>query len=440
MLLHGPHAKRSNDEPGPGLFPVVVDLAASGGAYLRDARQQKDLLDFCGVARTVPLGYNHPRLCEADLLALLGRLAAHRPCNCELVGSPIDELNETFDILVLGGHFSDNLFADGDWAAVENALKAAIVWKQRKNLLGKTKRRGTQILHFANGFHGNLGLSMSMLEPTEAGVTQFMPRLKWPRVGSPAVSYPLHEAALARVEQEEAQVLAQIDAAYEQNPGEIAAILIETIQSHGGDRFLRAQFLAALRRVCDERESLLVFDETRTGFGVTGQWWDHQHHQVLPDLLIYGGAAQVSGVAATERLLECGPVFDDLDNGYPHLTANLIDVVRCRRLIEIIRDSDLLGNATNMGAYQRKLLGELSQSQPEVTAVRGRGTWAAFDLPTPEDRDRVLWACFEEELLLAPTGSRSLRMFGALDVTADAIGRGIAQLEAGVRRAFGRRG
>jgi L-lysine 6-transaminase len=133
-------------------------------------------------------------------------------------------------------------------------------------------------------------------------------------------------------------------------------------------------------------------------------------------------------------------VFDDLDNGYPHLTANLLDVVRCRRVIEIIRSDDLFANATNMGAYLRKLLGELSQIAPELNSVRGRGVWAAFDLPNREDRDRVLWACFEEELLLAPTGERSLRLLGPLDVSADAIGRAIAQLEAGVQRAYGRRG
>jgi L-lysine 6-transaminase len=280
---------------------------------------------------------------------------------------------------------------------------------------------------------------MSMLEATETGIIQLMPRLKWPRISSPALSFPLHDHARAQVEQDEAQALSQIELAYEQNPGELAAIIVETIQTTGGDRYLRREFLHSLRRICDERDTLLIFDETRTGFGLTGQWWDFLHHDVVPDILIFGGMAQVAGVAATDRLDEGGPVLHDLANGRRIFTADLLDMARCRRIIDVIRDDSLLGNATNMGTYLLKLLAELPASHSEVSAVRGRGLLAAFDLPTTEERDRVVVGCFEEELLVAAAGPRSVRLTAALDVSADAVGRGVAQLEAGLRRAFNRR-
>ena len=70
--------------------------------------------------------------------------------------------------------------------------------------------------------------------------------------------------------------------------------------------------------------------------------------------------------------------------------------VGSQRTIEIIRDHELLTNATNMGIYLAKLLNELHDNHPEVSNVRGRGVWAAFDLPSTEERDRMVWSCFEE--------------------------------------------
>jgi L-lysine 6-transaminase len=429
-----------DDAVFPRGLPIACDLARSSGAYLADARSGKDLLDFVGHATMGPLGYNHPKMKGEAFIENLEMLALHMPVNCETHRNEYGQFSETFDIVPLGGQFANLVYTAGEHAAVETAIKTAISWKHQKNILAKSRPRRSagQILHFRRGFQGRFGLALSLTDLHDSPGDQWAPRLKWPRVDSPAMTFPFDDQARTQLEEREAQVLAQIHQAYERAPGEIAGVLLEPIQAEGGDNFFRSEFLRMLRDLCDERNSLLIFDETLTGFGVTGVWWDWQNHDVKPDLLIFGGRAQVCGVAGTERLDEVGRVLQECsDNG--RFAGNILNMVRSQQTIEIIRELELLTNARNMGAYMLKLISELPASAPEVSNVRGRGVWVSFDLPSESDRNRLVWACFEEELLVGAAGDRTIRLRPGLDVNADAVGRAVAQLEAGLRRAYKRK-
>ena len=85
---------------------------------------------------------------------------------------------------------------------------------------------------------------------------------------------------------------------------DIAAIIIEPIQGEGGDNHFRGEWLRTLRRICDENEMLLIFDEVQTGVGTTGKRWCCEHFDVMPDLIAFGKKAQVCGVMAGPRLDE----------------------------------------------------------------------------------------------------------------------------------------
>ena len=85
---------------------------------------------------------------------------------------------------------------------------------------------------------------------------------------------------------------------------DIAAILIEPIQGEGGDNHFRGEWLQTLRRICDENEMLLIFDEVQCGAGTTGRNWCSEHFGVLPDLMAFGKKIQVCGVMAGPRLDE----------------------------------------------------------------------------------------------------------------------------------------
>src|SRR5581483_12201585 len=118
-------------------------------------------------------------------------------------------------------------FIDGGALAVENALKAAMDWKVRRNLAAGQGERGTQILHFERAFHGRSGYTMSLTN-TEPRKIQYFAKFPWPRVPAPYIdhSLPIAERTQA-VAQKEKLVEKQIRDIIAQKGVDIAAIIIE---------------------------------------------------------------------------------------------------------------------------------------------------------------------------------------------------------------------
>ena len=295
--------------------------------------------------------------------------------------------------------------------------------------------KGTHILHFKQCFHGRTGYCLSLTDSNDARKTQYFPKFPWPRVSNPRMSFPWNDAARSETEAREEQTFKEIDAAFGASPHEIAAILIEPIQGEGGDNYFRSEFLQKLRKVCDEREALLIFDEVQTGFGGTGKWWDFQHHGMTPDMVVFGKKTQVCGLAAGKRLDEVDSVFKVRSRISSTFSGNLVDMVRSERVIEIIQQDKLIDNAAAMGAKLLQGLHDLAASHKSMSAVRGRGTWVAFDMPGVPERDALIKACFEKQMLIMPCGSRSIRLRPALDVTGEDITKALERVGQGLAAA-----
>jgi L-lysine 6-transaminase len=178
-----------------------------------------------------------------------------------------------------------------------------------------------------------------------------------------------------------------------------------------------------------------MFDEVQSGVGITGEFWAHQSLGVEPDLLAFGKKSQVCGLLAGRKLDEVeGHVFQTPSRINSTWGGNIVDMVRFDRILEIIEEDDLLGHAAEVGAH---LLGEieaLTEEYEAVTGARGRGLMCAFDLPTPEARDRLTTLCFEEGAILLGCGVRTIRFRPPLTITQAQIDEGLAAL----RRALDR--
>lgn len=420
----------------PSGMPLIWDPAKSHGPYLHCGKSGVDYLDLFSFFATRPLAFNHPKLTDPAFREKLGSLAAHKPSNCDVYTVEYAKFIDSMGRVAFGGEFEHIFVIEGGSPAVENALKTAMDWKHRRNLAAGKGPKGTEIAHFRECFHGRTGYCLSLTDSHDVRKTQYFPKFDWPRLSNPKLRFPFTEAALADVEEREMAALKELDAAFEQRQDQIAAVIIEPIQGEGGDNYFRSEFLRQLRKRCNEQEALLIFDEIQTGFGATGRWWDWQHHNVKPDIVVFGKKTQVCGFAATSRIDEIDSVFKVPSRISSTFEGSLVDMVRCQRIIEIIEEEDLLDNVASMGSYLLKLLHELAEGHRSLSNVRGRGLWAAMDLPTPDERDRLVQACFEEELLILPCGTHSVRVRPALDIEADALGRGVAQLEAGLRRAY----
>ncbi|EUA89361.1 L-lysine 6-transaminase [Mycobacterium ulcerans str. Harvey] len=280
-------------------FDLVLDLSQSAGSYLVDARTGRRYLDMFTFFASSALGMNHPGLAEDEQFrAELLEAALNKPSNADVYSVPMARFVQTF-VRVLGDPALPHLFfVDGGALAVENALKVAFDWKSRHNqALGIDAGLGTKVLHLRGAFHGRSGYTLSLTNTKPVNVARF-PTFDWPRIDAP---YIRPDADMDAVE---AESLAQARAAFEAHPHDIACFIAEPIQGEGGDRHFRPEFFAAMRRLCDEHDALLIFDEVQTGCAMTGTPWAYQQLGVKPDVVAFGKKTQVCGVMAGGRVDE----------------------------------------------------------------------------------------------------------------------------------------
>src|SRR5262245_47193017 len=143
------------------------------------------------------------------------------------------------------------------------------------------------------------------------------------------------------------------------------------MQGEGGDNHFRPQFLARLRQYADEKDCLLLFDEVQTGFFGSGKPWMWQHHGVSPDVVAFGKKTQVCGLYAGPRVDEVADnVFRVPSRINSTWGGNLTDMVRARRLIEIIVAENLSANVLARGRDLVDGLRALASERGGISNVR----------------------------------------------------------------------
>jgi L-lysine 6-transaminase len=402
-------------------FRIVVDLQRSHGCRLIDVANGREFLDFYGFFGSMPIGFNHPWLNQPRVQADLVTAAKSKVANSDVCTVAAATFVRTFHRVMGLPPLDRYFFIEGGALGVENALKAAMDWKVRKNLAAGRGPVGTEILHFERAFHGRSGYTLSLTN-TDPRKTDFFAKFPWPRLPAPAINFALPQPQrILDVADREGQCEARLLNLLKSRANEIAAIIIEPIQGEGGDNHFRGEWLATLRRACDEFSVLLIFDEVQTGAGTTGRNWCCEHFGVLPDLLAFGKRAQVCGVMAGPRLDEvadnCFRLPGRINSTWG---GSLVDMVRATHCLRIIERERLVENARAMGGVFLEGLTTLAAQEPLISAPRGRGLMVAFDLPDKAQRDRFHNGLFEIGLLALRSGERSIRFRPALNVcTAD---------------------
>lgn len=411
-------------------FDFVLDLARSAGSYLYDARDGRRYLDMFTFFASSALGMNHPALADdQEFRAELAQAALNKPSNSDVYSVPMARFVQTF-ARVLGDPVLPHLFfVDGGALAVENALKVAFDWKSRFNeARGIDPALGTRVLHLRGAFHGRSGYTLSLTNTKPATVARF-PKFDWPRIDAPYIR-PGADTAAA-----EAESLRQARAAFQSHPHDIACFIAEPIQGEGGDRHFRPEFFAAMRELCDEHDALLIFDEVQTGCGLTGTPWAYQQLGVQPDVVAFGKKTQVCGIMAGRRVDEVADnVFAVPSRVNSTWGGNLADMVRARRILEVIEAERLFDRAAEHGAYLRARLDELAGEFPGmVLDPRGRGLMCAFSLPTAADRDELIRLLWRRAVIVLPSGRDGVRFRPALTVSRAEIDAAVCAIRAALR-------
>jgi L-lysine 6-transaminase len=403
-------------------FKLVFDVKRSHGSHFVDAATGRQLIDLYSFYASQPIGFNHPCFDRPEVQADLLAAAKVKVANADVYTVQYATFVQTFARVAGLRPLDRYFFIEGGALAVENALKAAMDWKVRKNLAAGRGDRGTEIIHFEGAFHGRSGYTMSLTNTDPRKIAHFA-KFPWPRIVAPSLDFSLPPAQReAAVTEREGLALKQIHAVLAQKDADIAAIIIEPIQGEGGDNHFRGEFLQALRRMCDENDVLLIFDEVQSGMGITGKMWCCQHFGVLPDLLAFGKKAQVCGVMA-------GPRLDEVKDNCFRLPSrinstwggNFTDYVRSTHYLRIIEEERLVENARVQGERFLAELQGLAGRYPVVSGVRGRGLMLAFDLPSTAVRDAFWKGAYELGLLVVRCGERSIRLRPVLDVKDDII-------------------
>jgi L-lysine 6-transaminase len=412
-------------------FRLVLDVERSHGSWLVDARDGTEYLDMYTFFASSPLGSNPPGIVnDAAFMSLLAGVAASKPANPDMYSTHLAEFVETF-VRVLGDPALPHLFfVEGGALAVENALKAAFDWKSRRNeAAGRSRDLGSKVLHLTHAFHGRSGYTMSLTN-TDPTKTDRFPKFDWPRIDTPAVIFPVSDN-LAAIEAAEARALAQAAAAFEANPHDIACFIAEPIQGEGGDNHLRAEFLQAMQELCHTHDALFILDEVQTGVGLTGTPWVYQQLGLEPDIVAFAKKVQVGGIMAGRRIDEVSDnVFELSSRINSTWGGGLVDMVRSRRLLEIIEADGLFDHAAKIGEVLMRGLNDLADRYGQLLSnVRGRGLMCAIDLPDGDLRDRTIAGLRDEHVIALGCGGRSVRFRPALSVSEDELLVGLAALD-----------
>lgn len=414
-------------------YDLIFDMEKSKGVRIYDSKHDRTLLDFFTCFASVPLGYNHPKMMEDEefkknlFLAAMGN-----PSNSDIYTTQYAQFVDTFSRVGIPSYLPHAFFIAGGGLAIENALKAAMDWKVQKNFAkGYREEKGFQVLHFDQAFHGRTGYTLSLTN-TLPDKTKWFAQFNWPRVSNPKIKFPFTDDSYDDLLKREALSISQIKKAFEINKDDICAIIIEPVQSEGGDNHFRQEFLEQLRTICDENDALLIFDEVQTGVGLTGKFWCHQHfgEKARPDIIAFGKKMQVCGILAGTKLDEIeNNVFNVPSRINSTWGGNLVDMVRSSKIMEIVEEDNLCDHAAAMGEHLQNQLIKISHHDERVANVRGRGLLTAFDFPSKELRNKFVEKGMEHGVMFLGCGNQTIRFRPALIIQKDHIDEGLEVME-----------
>jgi acetylornithine/N-succinyldiaminopimelate aminotransferase len=194
----------------------------------------------------------------------------------------------------------------------------------------------------------------------------------------------------------------------------VCAVLVEPIQGEGGVKPADPDFLLSVRRLCNEKDVLLVFDEVQTGLGRTGRLFAHERFGVAPDIMAIAKALAnglpMGALLAKEEVAQAFTpgTHASTFGGGPVIAA------AAKATLDILSAPEFLAAVREKGVYLGERLNELKSTFPAIQEVRGVGLMWGFDLNT--EGAPLVEACRERGLLVNCTQGTIIRMLPPLTV------------------------
>ncbi|MCM8771788.1 MAG: aspartate aminotransferase family protein [Candidatus Omnitrophica bacterium] len=363
------------------------------GSYLWDIDGKKYLDFFPGWAVS-GLGHCHPEIVEkikkqVEILIHLSNNYYH-PWQA-LLARKLSELS-------FGGKV---FFCNSGAEANEAAIKLARLYGRR------TKRY--KIISMENSFHGRTLATVTM-----TGQRKYNEMFE-----------PLPVGFIYAKFNDFSDLCEKID-------NEVVAIILELIQGEGGINVIEKEYLENVKKICEEKDILLIFDEVQTGFGRTGKLFAYQVFGIEPDIMTLaktlGGGFPVGAMIAKREI-------SDLMSPGTHASTfggSPLACVSCLAVLEAIEKDNLLENVKIMGNYLRNKLEELKKEFSIIRKVKGIGLMLAFEVE--RDGDKLVEICAENGLLINCTHGNIIRIMPAINIKKEEIDEGIEILRKSLKR------
>jgi acetylornithine/N-succinyldiaminopimelate aminotransferase len=341
-------------------FPIVITKGK--GCNLWDAEGKK-YTDFVSGIAVCNLGHAHPKVAEA--LSKQAEILLH------VSNLYYTEPQTELAVMLTENSFADRVFFCNSGAeANEAAIKLA-----RKHFKDKGESGRYRIVSMEKSFHGRTMATLSATgqEKIKKG---FEPILE----GFDHIPFN------------------DIDAMRKTINPTTCAVLLEPIQGEGGVRCPDPEYLKSVRRLCDERGVLLIFDEIQTGMGRTGKLFAYEHFGVEPDIMTLAKALAnglpIGAMLATEVIAEAfGPGSHATTfGGTPIVTAVSLQVVK------VLIEENLIHHCAKMGDYFKKRLLWLKSRHDSIVDIRGMGLLLGMKLKIKGDP--VVQSCMEKGFLI----------------------------------------
>ncbi len=369
-------------------FPIVA--ADASGVTLTDV-DGNTFIDFTGGVGCLNVGHSHPKVVAA------ARDQLERFFHTDFTIVPYEVYVTLAERLLertpISGPTKAAFFNAGT-EAVENAVKFARSYTGRP-----------AVIAFEGGFHGRTLLSLSLTSkthPYKAGLGPFAPEVY--RVPF-AQDYRGPDAAAA-LQALERTLITQVAAET------VAAIVIEPVQGEGGFVVAPPEFMAGVRRICDDNGIVLVVDEVQTGFARTGKLFAIEHYDVEPDLITIAksiaSGLPLSGVLGRAEIMDApGPAA--IGGTY---VGNPVAQAAALAVLDVIDEEGLVERAAAIGETIRARMHGWQGRFDEIGDVRGLGAMLAIEVvhdreskdPAPELVAAVCDEAFRNGLLLLSAG------------------------------------
>jgi len=425
--IPGPKAKAAiaelNEVFDTRSLNMLTNYQNSSGNYIADP-DGNVLLDVYAQIASIPIGYNNPALLKAARADDMINGLINRPA---LGNFPPDDWAEVLKtgILKVAPKGLDQVFtAMAGSDANETAYKAAFMWRRQHErggahveftaeelesaMLNQAPGASQQlsIMSFKTGFHGRLFGSLSTTRSKPIHKLD-IPAFDWPQATFPELKYPLED----HVEENAAAEKAALDEVehlilnYHVPP---CAVIVEPIQSEGGDNHASPAFFRGLREVTRKHNILLIVDEVQTGVGATGKFWAHEHWDLPhpPDMVTFSKKAQTAGYYFGNPELRPNKPYRQFNTWMGDPARALL----FRAIVAEIERLDLVNHTARVGDYLFGKLEGLGNKYPGHFANlrgKGMGTFIAFDNP---HRDEFLARAKKFGVNIGGSGQSAVRL------------------------------